>query len=130
MTNYDSFLSRAAEQMKESAIRRMGTVLASGRDVISFAPGYPAPETFPWAEFRDITAELLNGSDGGVLQYGPTRGYRPLLDAIRAKGKSWGESNTVHKAEVAGPYPNEDRFAVRFTYDITNKPSGRRITMA
>ena len=22
------------------------------------------------------------------------------LDAIRAKGKSWGESNTVHKAEV------------------------------
>jgi ketosteroid isomerase-like protein len=51
------------------------------------------------------------------------------LDAIRAKGKSWGESNTVHKAEVTGPYPNEDRFAVRFTYDITNKPSGKRMTM-
>jgi hypothetical protein len=30
---------------------------------------------------------------------------------------------------VAGPYPNEDRFAVRFTYDITNKPSGQRMTM-
>ena len=51
------------------------------------------------------------------------------LDAIRAKGKSWGENNTVHKAEVAGPYPNEDRFAVRFTFDITNKPSGQRMTM-
>ena len=51
------------------------------------------------------------------------------LDAIKAKGKSWGEANTVHKAEVAGPYPNEDRFAVRFTYDITNKPSGNRMTM-
>lgn len=51
------------------------------------------------------------------------------LDAIRAKGKSWGESNTVHKAEVAGPYPNEDRFAVRFTFDVTNKPSGQRMTM-
>ena len=50
-------------------------------------------------------------------------------DAIRAKGKTWGENNTVHKAEVAGPYPNEDRFAVRFTYDITNKPSGKRMTM-
>jgi ketosteroid isomerase-like protein len=51
------------------------------------------------------------------------------LDAIRAKGKSWGENHTVHKAEVTGPYPNEDRFAVRFTYEITNKPSGKRMTM-
>ncbi len=84
MTNHDQFLSRAAEQMKESAIRRMGTVLASGRDIISFAPGYPAPETFPWAEFREIAAELLSGGDGGVLQYGPTRGYRPLLETILA----------------------------------------------
>jgi 2-aminoadipate transaminase len=82
MTNYDQFLSQAAERMKESAIRRMGTVLASGRDVISFAPGYPAPDTFPWAEFREIAAELLSGADGAVLQYGPTRGYRPLLEVI------------------------------------------------
>ena len=45
--------------MKESAIRRMGAVLAAGRDIISFAPGYPAPDTFPWDEFRQIAAELL-----------------------------------------------------------------------
>jgi ketosteroid isomerase-like protein len=51
------------------------------------------------------------------------------LEAIRAKGKWWGENHTVHKAEVEGPFPNEDRFAVRFTYDITNKPSGKRMTM-
>jgi 2-aminoadipate transaminase len=82
MTTYDRFLSRAAVYMQESAIRRMGTLMASRRDVISFAPGYPAPDTFPWMEFRDITAGLLNGSDGSVLQYGPTRGYRPLLEAI------------------------------------------------
>ena len=84
MINYDDFLSRAAEQMKGSAIRKMGTVLAARRDVISFAPGYPAPDTFPWAEFSEITRELLTGADGDVLQYGPTRGFRPLLDAIAA----------------------------------------------
>ena len=50
------------------------------------------------------------------------------LDAIRAKGKSWGDTHTVHKAEVTGPYPNEDRFAVRFTFDVTDKPSGNRMT--
>jgi 2-aminoadipate transaminase len=82
MTNTDTLLSRAAAQMTESAIRKMGTVLASGRDVISFAPGYPAPETFAWDDFSQIAAELLKSRDGNVLQYGATRGYRPLLDAI------------------------------------------------
>ena len=82
MTDYDKFLSRAAALMQESAIRRMGTVLAQKRDIISFAPGYPAPETFPWHEFQEIARELLTGTDGAVLQYGPTRGYRPLLEAI------------------------------------------------
>jgi 2-aminoadipate transaminase len=82
MTTYDRFLSRSAALMQESAIRRMGSVLAQKRDVISFAPGYPAPETFPWPELQEIARELLTGSDGSVLQYGPTRGLRPLLDVI------------------------------------------------
>jgi 2-aminoadipate transaminase len=82
MTDTDKFLSRAADQMKESAIRKMGSVLAAGRDIISFAPGYPAAEAFPWDEFAQIAADLLGSREGDVLQYGPTRGYRPLLDAI------------------------------------------------
>jgi 2-aminoadipate transaminase len=82
MTNYDAFFSRAAGHMKASAIRKMGGVVAEGRDIVSFAPGFPAPDTFPWQDFREITHELLSGRDGSVLQYGPTRGYRPLIDAI------------------------------------------------
>lgn len=31
---------------------------------------------------------------------------------------------------MEGPWPHgDDRFAVRFTYDITNKPSGMRMQM-
>lgn len=82
MINYDLFLSRAAAGMQESAIRKMGTVLAQARDIISFAPGYPDPETFAWEDFRTITGELLSGLDGTVLQYGPTRGFKPLLGAV------------------------------------------------
>jgi 2-aminoadipate transaminase len=82
MINYDSFLSRAGEQMQASLIRRMGTLLAENHDLISFAPGYPAHETFLWAEFRTIARDLLSGQDGDVLQYGPTRGFRPLLDTL------------------------------------------------
>jgi 2-aminoadipate transaminase len=84
MTDYDAFLSRAAGRMQESAIRRMGTLIAQGRDVVSFAPGYPDPATFAWEEFREIAAELLSGRDGSVLQYGPTRGFRPLVELIAA----------------------------------------------
>ncbi len=51
------------------------------------------------------------------------------LDGIHAKAKWWRENNVVHKAEVFGPYPHDDRFAVRFVYDVTNKPSQKRTTM-
>ena len=84
MIDYDAFISRAAEKMKESAIRKMGTLMAQRRDIISFAPGYPAPDTFPWTEFQQISHDLLSGRDGSVLQYGPTRGYRPLVECIAA----------------------------------------------
>ncbi len=82
MVDYNRFLSTTGRQLAESAIRRMGTVVAGATDVVSFAPGYPAPELFPWEELRDISASLLNGSDPDTLQYGPTRGHAPLLDAI------------------------------------------------
>jgi len=90
MTHHDRFLSRAAEKMQQSAIRKMGTVLASGRDIVSFAPGYPAPETFAWRDFQAIAADLLGTHDGQILQYGPTRGFRPLLEAITGIQQSRG----------------------------------------
>lgn len=82
MRDYDAYLSRAALKMRESAIRRTGTLIAQHRDLISFAPGYPAPDTFPWADLREIFAELLNGTHASALQYGATRGLRPLVEAI------------------------------------------------
>ncbi len=82
MTDYNKFLSPTGRQLHESAIRRMGTVVARTADLVSFAAGYPDPSTFPWTELREITGELLDGSDGTTLQYGPTRGYTPLLESI------------------------------------------------
>lgn len=100
MINYDQFLSRSAEQMRGSAIRKMGTVLAQSREIISFAPGYPSPETFPWGEFTEITRELLSGADGTVLQYGPTRGYRPLLETIAGIMESRGAKSSIDQLLV------------------------------
>jgi 2-aminoadipate transaminase len=81
MTDYTRFLSATGRQLTESAIRRMGTVVAQTGDIVSFAPGYPDASLFPWKELRDISTGLLDGHDADTLQYGPTRGYKPLLES-------------------------------------------------
>jgi hypothetical protein len=49
------------------------------------------------------------------------------IAAIKGKGEWWTANHEVHSAKVEGPYPNGDRFVVRFTYDVTAKagPMGK-----
>lgn len=82
MTDFTRFLSRGAREMHESAIRRAGDIVLSAHDLVSFAPGFPDPLLFAWDDFRSIGQSILTGSDGSVLQYGATRGYGPLLEAL------------------------------------------------
>ena len=98
--NYDTFLSRAGASMQESAIRQMGSVLSKSKDMISFAPGYPAEDQFPWPPLTEIAQELLTGADGSVLQYGPTRGYRPLREATRELMSSRGITSDVDRIVI------------------------------
>jgi ketosteroid isomerase-like protein len=51
------------------------------------------------------------------------------LKAVMEKGKKWMTDHEVHSAKIEGPWPNGNRFIVRFSYDVTNKPSGRRMQM-
>jgi len=82
MIEYTDHFSRAARTMQESAIRKMGGLGGRVPDLISFAPGFPAPDLFAWDAFRDVAASVLDGADATVLQYGPTRGYGPLVEAL------------------------------------------------
>jgi 2-aminoadipate transaminase len=82
MIDYDRLLSDGARALQGSAIRKMSALSLRVPDLISFAPGFPAPEMFAWDEFRDVARTVLDGSDPSVLQYGPTRGYRPLVEAL------------------------------------------------
>ena len=82
-------------------------------------------------KYSEILDELF-AKDAVSVEAGAPPGQERTakgLEAIRAKGEWWGANHTVHKAEVSGPYPHDDRFAVRFVYDITHKPSSRRFTM-
>lgn len=50
-------------------------------------------------------------------------------EAVKQKGQWWQENHEVHGSSVEGPYVNGDQFAVRFTFDITPKATGERVTM-
>ena len=77
-------LSKSAQQFQESAIRRVGALSGSVPGLISLAAGYPAPDVFPWDDLQAITAQILARKDGNTLQYGATRGYRPLIEHLLA----------------------------------------------
>jgi hypothetical protein len=51
------------------------------------------------------------------------------LEAVVGKGKWWVENHEVHRASVEGPLVAGNHFCVRFTLDVTNKPSGRRMNL-
>jgi ketosteroid isomerase-like protein len=51
------------------------------------------------------------------------------LAAVKAKGQWWVDNHEVHSAQVTGPWPHGDRFVVGFQYDVTNKPSGKRMKL-
>ncbi len=48
------------------------------------------------------------------------------IDKIKGKNQWWYENNEVHGAKIEGPFPNGDRFAVRFHYDVTPKSGPRK----
>ena len=57
-----------------------------------------------------------------------TAGQGPVIK----KSEDWGADKTFHGETVAGPFFNgapPDQFAVYFTFDVTPKATGRRITL-
>lgn len=53
-------------------------------------------------------------------------------DAVRGKNEWWVNNHKVHSARVKGPYPNGDRFAVIFDFEVTpavGPMAGKRMRM-
>ena len=54
-------------------------------DLISFAGGFPDPETFPRERVSTLFQELAATEEAAAFQYAPTRGLAGLLDALAAR---------------------------------------------
>ncbi len=90
----DIKLARRMTGLRASAIREI-LKLTQRPEVISFAGGLPAIETFPASEIAEVTTEVLAENGALALQYSPTEGFPPLREAIS------GRMNTVFGTGVS-----------------------------
>lgn len=79
--NINDFLSKSAKCMKPSPIRALLNVV-NQPGIISFAGGFPNPETFPIADLRRMMNEVLDEQGAKALQYGGTDGNATLREEI------------------------------------------------
>ncbi len=82
MIDYTSFYATHTRDMERSLIRELLKLSRTGKAVISFAGGFPDPATFPVAELREVTQDVLATDAALALQYGPTEGDPNLRDAL------------------------------------------------
>lgn len=77
----DAIISSNARNMRRSAIRDLLKV-TSRPGMISFAGGFPDPNTFPVAQLKSIMQEVLEEDSVTALQYGTTEGVDRLREAL------------------------------------------------
>jgi 2-aminoadipate transaminase len=98
ITSINSFLSDSGKGMKRSAIREILKLLQKP-DMISFAGGLPAPETFPVEDLKVITLEILEKNGPESLQYGTTEGdpllRKMLVERHNSQGMNIGIENII-----------------------------------
>ncbi len=52
------------------------------------------------------------------------------IDAVKGKNRWWVDNHQIHRTEANGPFCHGDQFIVHFTYDVTPKQTGTRMTMS
>ena len=75
------FLSNNALNMRRSQIRDLLRA-ATRPELISFAGGFPNPETFPMEDMKSIIRTVLDEEGNAALQYGSTEGVESLREEI------------------------------------------------
>ena len=81
ISDLEQIFSTNIKGMKKSAIREL-LKLTQRPEIISFAGGLPAPESFPIDQLKDITNEVLDQDGIAALQYGATEGVTELRQIL------------------------------------------------
>ena len=91
VSDYKEILSDSAKGMKRSAIREL-LKLTQKPEIISFAGGLPAKESFPLEQLQEICAEVIATDGAASCQYGSTEGVPELLEILAQRYRDQGLS--------------------------------------
>ncbi|HET7560554.1 MAG TPA: PLP-dependent aminotransferase family protein, partial [Limnochordia bacterium] len=81
MAQWEQLLAKRTEKMKASDIRDAFR-LSEQSDIISFAGGFPSPETFPAEAVADAARAVALNDAVSAFQYGPTEGFLELRQIL------------------------------------------------
>lgn len=81
ISDLEQIYSTSIKGMKKSAIREL-LKLTQRPEIISFAGGLPAPESFPIEQLKEISSEVLENDGPAALQYGATEGVTELRQIL------------------------------------------------
>ncbi|MCJ7464015.1 MAG: PLP-dependent aminotransferase family protein, partial [Thermoplasmata archaeon] len=87
--NLARHFSERTKEMRASEVRELLKLLQVP-DMISFAGGFPNPESFPTDLIREILLDVLKKDGAQALQYGITEGYAPLRESVAERMKKRG----------------------------------------
>lgn len=100
ISDIQQIFSDAANRMKPSAIREC-LKLTQQPDIISFAGGLPAPESFPVEDMQEISAEVLREDATAALQYTTTEGDQLLRELLVERYRKEGCDITTENLVVS-----------------------------
>ena len=103
----------------------MSDTLAVGKKLVELCKEGKMTEAVDTLYSPNIVSVEAGAPPGGSAR---TEG----IAAVKGKGDWWVANHEVHKAEVEGPFPNGDCFAVRFKFEVTAKAgpmAGKRFVM-
>lgn len=81
ISDLEDIYSISIKSQKKSAIREL-LKLTQRPEIISFAGGLPAPESFPIEQLKEISCEVLDEDGPASLQYGATEGVTELRQIL------------------------------------------------
>jgi 2-aminoadipate transaminase len=99
ISDLQSVLSTSVKGMKRSAIREL-LKLTNDPEIISFAGGLPAPETFPVEDLQVCVKDVLQNEAKSALQYGATEGDTRLRELIVKDYRKQGFDITVDNVMI------------------------------
>jgi ketosteroid isomerase-like protein len=112
----------------------MSDTAAAKKTADTLAVGQQLVDLCRQGKFKEATDKLYSPDIVSIEAQGsPSMPARMEgIKAVKGKGEWWEQNHEVHGAEVDGPWPQGDRFIVRFKLDVTAKSgpmAGKRMTL-